>query len=61
MAMANWMTAFLLMSMAALCLMLMGTVALLGSQTSFQVTLETYEGQPGVRHWRLAVGSRNGH
>lgn len=46
---------FLLGTLACLCLMLMGTIALLGSEKTFTVVIESQANGPGVR-WRLAVG-----
>jgi len=51
----NGMMVFLLGSLAFLCLMLMGAVALLGSEIGFMVVIESQTGQ--APFWRLAVNS----
>jgi hypothetical protein len=56
--MANWMLVFALCALTGLCAMLMGAVALLGSEMSFAVAVEVDNRAPapgGIR-WRVAVG-----
>jgi hypothetical protein len=53
--MEQWFVIFALCVMATLCAMMIGAIALLGSETGFSVQMEKVEGA-GIR-WTVRVGA----